>query len=374
MRIFEPIKIGNIEIKNRLVRSATWLAAASPTGDITDELMARFVELARGGCSMINTGFAYISPQGTMLPGQIGIDNDLRIEGLRKLTKAVHDASPDVKIFCQIVHTGIFRLPFVRQTYADTFAANETKDPFVEMGGTGEISPAATEEKIKEVIGQWAEAARRCKEAGFDGVELHFGHSFGPGAWFSPFWNSREDDWGGSVENRARYGLEVTKAVRDAMGPNYPIIAKINCEDGVEGGVTPQDAAYFASKLVEVGLDGIEVSGGSPAAPPSLGPSRLARAGREGEKGEGYFAEAAKIIRESVGDKIPVIGVGGWRTPEIMEKHVDSTCDIFAISRPLINDPDIINKWQKNPNTMTGCISCNKCLQGQGIVVCRKDE
>ena len=105
-----------------------------------------------------------------------------------------------------------------------------------------------------------------------------------------------------------------------------------------------------------------------------MGPSRVAKAGQEGRKGEGYFAEAAKIVRESVADKIPVIGVGGWRTPEIMEKHVGSTCDIFAIGRPLIIEPDIINKWQEDPNTMTGCISCNKCQQGQGIIVCRKEK
>jgi len=374
MRIFEPIMIGNVQIKNRIIRSATWLAVASPTGDVTDELTARYVELARGGSSLIETGFAFISPQGAMLPAQIGIEHDSRIEGLKRFTGAVHEASPGVKVFCQMVHSGIFRLPFVRQTYADTFAADETTDPFVEMGGTGETCPAATEDQIRDVIGQWAEAAARCKEAGFDGVDLHFGHGFGPGGWFSPLWNQREDEWGGSLENRARYGVEVTRAVREAVGPDYPVIAKINCEDGVEGGVTTEDAVFFTSKLVEAGLDGVLVSGGSPAAGPLMGPSRVIKAGQEGPKGEGYFAEATRTIRDSVGGKVPVIGVGGWRTPDIMERHVDSTCDIFAISRPLIIEPDIVNRWLEDPTTGSGCISCNKCSQGQGEIVCRKHE
>ena len=366
-----------MELKNRFIRSATWLAAASPTGDVTDELIARYVECAEGGCALIETGFAYISTEGAMLPGMIGVDNDSRIEGLKILTDAVHAADPAVKIFCQIVHTGIWRLPFVRTTYEDTFAADETPDLFVEMGGTGDTAPAASDERIHEVIAKWAEAAVRCKKAGFDGVQLHYGHGFGPGGWFSPLWNHRTDDWGGSLENRARYGIEVAKAVSQAVG-DWPITVKLNSEDGVEGGITHDDIVYFALELVKAGIDGMEISGGSPVAGPSMGPSRMAKAGKEGKYGEGYFAEAAAKVRAAVGGsgegKIPITGVGGWRTPAIMEKHLGSSCDAFAISRPLINDSKLVNKWLEDPEYLTGCISCNKCQQGQGIIICRKDE
>ncbi len=377
MKIFEQIKIGSIKLKHRLIRGGTWLAAASPTGDITDALISRYVEYAVGGCSLINTGFAFISPEGAMLPAMIGVENDSRISGLKKLTDAVHAADADAKIFCQIVHCGIWRLPFVRTTYADTFAADETADPFVQMGGTGETCPAASEEQIHEVIGKWAAAAKRCKDAGFDGIELHFAHAFGPGAWLSPLWNHRADDWGGSLENRSRYGVEVVKAVRKAVG-DWPLTAKINCEDGVEGGTTHDDMVFFAVQLVEAGIDALIISGGSPAGGDKLGPSRLARAGKEGKSGEGYFAEAAAKVLGTVGGeghgKIPVISIGGWRTPVIMEKHAGSTCDAFSIARPLINDSSIVNKWIKDPGYLTGCISCNKCMQSQGIIVCRKDE
>ncbi len=377
MKIFEPIEIGSTKLKNRLIRSATWLGAASPTGDVTDELISRHVELAEGGCTLMDTGFAYISPEGTLLPAMIGVDNDSRIAGLGKLTAAAHAANSDAKIFCQIVHTGIWRLPFVRTTYADTFAADETTDPFVEMGGTGETCPAASEEQILEVIDKWAAAAKRCRDAGFDGVELHFGHGFGAGGWISPLWNHRTDQWGGNIENRSRFGVEIVRAVRRAVG-DWPVIAKINSEDGIEGGTTHDDMIFFAGKLVDAGIDALMISGGCPAAGPTLGPSRLARAGREGKKGEGYFAEATAKVRTAFGGegegKIPVIGVGGWRTPAIMEKHVGSTCDAFAISRPTLNDPGIVNRWIDDPHHLTGCISCNKCLQGQGIVVCRKNE
>ena len=168
-------------------------------------------------------------------------------------------------------------------------------DPFVQMGGTGETCPAASEEQIRAVIGKWADAAKRCQEAGFDGVELHFAHGFGAGGWFSPLWNHRTDQWGGSLENRARYGVEVVKAVRSAIG-DWPVIAKINGEDGVEGGITLDDVVFFAGQLAETGIDALMVSGGVGSPDPKQSPSRLARAGKEGKNGEGYFAEATAQV------------------------------------------------------------------------------
>ncbi len=377
MKIFEPFENKSLKLKNRFVRSATWLAGC-PTGDVTDELISRYVEIARGGCAMIITGFAFVSIEGAMLPAMMGAENDLRISSLTKLTDAVHAAEKDVKIFCQLVHSGIFRLPFVRTTYADTFAADETTDPFVEMGGTGETCAAAGEQQIHDVIGKWAAAAERCKGAGFDGVELHFAHGFGPGAWFSPLWNHRSDEWGGSLENRARYAVEVLKAVREATG-DWLVTAKLNCEDGIEGGVTHDDVIFFAKRLTESGINALMISGGSPAAGPKLGPSRLAKAGKEGTNGEGYFAEAtAKVCSAVSGEgegSIPVISVGGWRTPAIMEKHLGTTCDAFAFSRPILENPEVVNRWIKDPEHLTGCVSCNKCSQKiEGMIICRKDE
>jgi 2,4-dienoyl-CoA reductase-like NADH-dependent reductase (Old Yellow Enzyme family) len=377
VKIFEPINIGSVKLKHRLFRSATWLAAASTEGDITDTLISRYAEYAEGGCALISTGFAYISSEAAFPPAMIGVDKDERIDGLKKLTDAVHAADDDVKIFCQIVHCGIWRLPFVRTTYANTFAADQTTDPFVQMGGTGETCPAASEEQIHEVVDKWAMAARRCKDAGFDGVELHFGHGFGAAGWLSPIWNHRADKWGGGIENRSRYGLEVVEAVRKVVD-GWPIIVKINSEDGIEGGITHDDLVYFARQLVKTGIDAIEITGGSiGAAEGKLEPWRYAKAGKEGKNGEGYFAEAAAKVRAAVDGegKISVISVGGWRTPDIMEKHVGDTCDAFSLSRPLINDPDIVNKWERDPDYHTGCTSCNNCLHKlEGIVVCRKDE
>ena len=160
--------------------------------------------------------------------------------------------------------------------------------------------------------------------------------------------------------------------MREAVGP-WAVTAKINCEDGLDGGVTTEDAVFFARSLVEAGLDGLTISGGCPAAG-KQGPSRLARRGKEGNNGEGYFAGPTATIRDAVGPAVPIIGVGGWRTPAIMEQHLGRTCDAFALSRPLLNDSAIINTWIDDPEHPTGCISCGKCLQGQGVIVCRKDE
>jgi 2,4-dienoyl-CoA reductase-like NADH-dependent reductase (Old Yellow Enzyme family) len=378
MKIFEPIEIGSIKLKNRLIGSATWLGAAGPAGEVTDNLISRCVEYCEGGIALLITGFSFISPEGALLPAMMAVDDDSKIEGLKRLTDAVHAAKGGAGIFCQIVHCGMWRLPDVRSTYADTFAADETKDPFVKMGGTGETCPAADESQIFDIIDKWVSAARRCKESGFDGIELHFAHGFGAAGWFSPLWNHRTDRWGGNLENRSRYGVEVLKSVKKEVG-DWPVIAKINSEDGVEGGITHDDMVFFAEQLVNTGINGLEISGGSPGVVAGkLQPSRFAKAGSEGKNGEGYFADAAAKVRALVGGrgagKVPIIGVGGWRTPAIMEKSAGSSCDAFALSRPLINDPGIVNKWVKDPDHLTGCISCNKCLGGEGIVVCRKDE
>ena len=146
---------------------------------------------------------------------------------------------------------------------------------------TRSASPAG-EEQIRSVIAEWAEAAQRCRDAGFDGVELHFGHGFGPAGWFSPVWNHRTDDWGGSLENRSCYGVEVVKAVRRAVG-DWPVTVKINSEDGIEGGIIHEDMVYFAAQLVKAGIDGLEVTGGCPAAGPTMGPSRPTKTGKEGK-------------------------------------------------------------------------------------------
>jgi 2,4-dienoyl-CoA reductase-like NADH-dependent reductase (Old Yellow Enzyme family) len=378
MKIFEPIDIGSVKLKNRLFRGATWLGATGLNGEVTDTLISRCVEYSEGGPALIITGFAFIAPEGALLPAMMAVDDDARIGGLKRLTDAVHAVESGAKIFCQIVHCGKWRQPFVRSTYDDTFAADETKDPFIKMGGTGETCPAAGEEQILDVIGKWAAAAGRCKASGFDGIELHFGHGFGAAGWFSPLWNHRTDRWGGNLENRSRFGVEIIRAVRKEVG-DWTVIAKINSEDGVEGGMTHNDMVFFAEQLVKAGIDGLEISGGSPGVVAGkLHPSRFAKAGKEGENGEGYFAGAAAIVRSAVGGsgtgKVPIIGVGGWRTPAIMEKHAGSSCDAFALSRPLINDPYIVNKWINDPAHLTGCISCNKCLNGEGPVVCRKDE
>ena len=170
--------------------------------------------------------------------------------------------------------------------------------------------------------------------------------------------------------------MAVLKAVREATG-DWPAIAKLNCEDGIEGGVTHDDVIFFAQRLAEAGIEALTISGGSPAAGPKLGPARLARAGKEGKNGEAYFAEVTAKIRSAVGGEgtIPIIGVGGWRTPSIMEKHLGTTCDAFAIARPILEDPSVVNKWMENPEYLTGCVSCNKCQQKiEEMIVCRRDE
>jgi len=172
--------------------------------------------------------------------------------------------------------------------------------------------------------------------------------------------------------------VEVLKSVRKAVG-DWPVTVKLNCEDGIEGGITSEETIFFARQLVKEGVDGFMVSGGSPAAGPKLGPARMAKAGKKGKYGEGYFAEATVKIRTVLSDDgnadIPVIGVGGWRTPAMMEENLETVCDAFAVSRPLLEDPALVNKWIENSEYLTGCISCNKCSETiEGMIICRKND
>jgi len=170
--------------------------------------------------------------------------------------------------------------------------------------------------------------------------------------------------------------VKVVEAVREAVG-DWPVIAKINWTDGIEGGVEGADVVYFASRLVDAGINGLVVSGGCPVAGPRNGAARPVRVGIEGPDGEGYFAAGAARVRAAVGGesegRVPIFGVGGWRTTAIMEEHVGRSCDAFAICRPLLNDAHLVNRWAEDPGHLTSCVSCNRCLQGEGVVGCRRD-
>lgn len=355
-KLFDRSVINGMELSNRFVRSATWEGMAAEDGSVTPKLTETLVELARGGVGLIITSHAYVLPEGQAAPWQLGIYKDELIDGLRELTTAVH--SFGAKIAMQISHAGNFapspltgRPPMVVSNYEGL-----SKSPREEM----------TTEYIRQLVVAFADAARRAKAAGFDGVQIHSAHGYLLNQFLSPAFNRRADEYGGGVKNRARIHLEVLQAIRKVVGRESPVLIKLNGQDFVENGLTLADSLQVWRMLADAGLDAIELSGGLPTGG-KFSPSRF---GIKTEEEEAYFREDAQAFKNEI--KLPLILVGGVRSLEVAERLVeDGVADYISMSRPFIREPDLINRWKAGDRRRALCKSDNMCfspgLQGDGI-------
>jgi 2,4-dienoyl-CoA reductase-like NADH-dependent reductase (Old Yellow Enzyme family) len=331
--LFETARIGNLEIKNRLVRSATceWMCDAD--GRPTPGLVPLYRTLARGGVGLIITGHTYITRTGRASPGQIGIYTDSLGEALVPVVQAAHEEG--AKIVAQINHAGRAAAP----------ALNDGVEP----AGFSAVSPDKTlpppremsSDEIAGLVKAYGQAARRVQAAGFDGVQLHAAHGYLISQSLSPNTNQRSDRWGGSFDNRLNFLRAVCDEVRGQVGTEFPMFIKLASQDFVTGGLTAKDAARIAERLASFGLEAIEISGGvqEPKA------SYNVRAGINQLSDEGYFLENARRFRDAT--SLPLLLVGGFRTPELIERATaDDGMDFVSLCRPLINDPDLPRKWQ----------------------------
>jgi 2,4-dienoyl-CoA reductase-like NADH-dependent reductase (Old Yellow Enzyme family) len=224
-----------------------------------------------------------------------------------------------------------------------------------------------TQQDIEAVIRAFAAAAGRAQSAGFDAVQIHAAHGYLLSQFLSPCFNKRGDEYGGSIENRARMAVEVVKAVRRAVGPAFPIFIKVNSEDFLPGGLVAEEMVQAAAMLAENGVDGIEMSGGTFLSGKYM-PSRPGEAGQDGT--EAYYEETAKKYKKTV--QAPLMLVGGIRTFETAERLVaEGLADYIALCRPLIREPDLVNRWKSGDRRPTTCISDNGCFkpgfEGRGI-------
>jgi 2,4-dienoyl-CoA reductase-like NADH-dependent reductase (Old Yellow Enzyme family) len=350
--LFSPIKIGSIEIPNRFVRSATHEFMAEPDGMPTGRLARLFEKLAEGEVGLIITGHAYVHPLGKASPGQTGIYDNRFVDALRPIPRAVHATA--TKIFLQIAHAG-------RQT-KPKIAGGTPVSPSPVYDPSVKLEPKElTGDEIRGLIADFIAAARRAKEAGFDGVQLHMAHGYLLSSFISPHVNRRTDEWGGSPENRARMALDIVRGIKVANGRDFPLIVKLNSTDFLPAGLKIEDAIDVAKRLESNGVDGIEVSGG------------MAESGRgsvwtglRAEEDEGYFVESAARIKAAV--RVPVFGLGGNRTFAAMERFVrEGKIDLISMSRPFIREPYLVRKFREGIIAKSECISCNKCFNPRGI-------
>ena len=354
--LFQPIKIGNVTIKNRFVRSATHEWLCDEDGTPKPQLGGIYETLAKGGVGLIVTGYAYVNPKGKASKGQNAMYKDDLIEHYRPIVDRVHRHG--AKIFMQLVHGG-------RQAQEGKIRFGETLAPSAVPDVVNDMSPREmTVDDILATIGDFVLAARRAKAAGFDGVQLHIAHGFLLSSFISPYTNSRKDEWGGSIENRARIIVEILREIAVKVGKDFPVIAKMNGTDGFaqEGkGLQVSDAADIAKVLAAEGLKAIEVSAGIREAE-----LKSSKTGISDEDSEGYLLDLAVRVKSEV--DIPVISVGGFRTKSVMEAALkDGKCDMIALSRPLIREPDLVEKFKTSKVNKAQCISCNKCFDESGV-------
>ena len=355
-KLFEPSEINGMKLANRFVRSATWEGMAADDGACTPKLIDLMAGLAKGGVGLIVSSHAYVSPEGQAGPWQVGVYDDKLIPGLEAMTTAVHENGG--KIVMQLAHAGYFANPkLTGQTpMAPSNAEGFAKGPRQEM----------TADDIQGVIKAYGAAAKRAQTAGFDGVQIHSAHGYLLSQFLSPAFNQRQDEYGGDIGNRARALVEVLREIRQVVGKDYPVLVKMNCQDFIENGLQPEDSLQVGKMLVENGIDAIELSGGV-LINPKLSPSRM---GIKSEEKEAYFQNEARAFKGEI--KVPLILVGGNRSFQVAERLVNGgVADYISICRPLIREPDLINRWKSGDLSKATCVSDNMCfmpaMKGKGI-------
>ena len=341
-KLFQPGQIGKLKLKNRIVMAAMGTGYCHHDGYVLDEYLAFMEERAKGGTGLLMTGVTRILSEVGMRPGSMGIYDDKLIPGLRELTDVVH--KHDAKIFMQLHHSGT-------RTSEETRAVVPSAPSAVLHFRTGVVPRALSLLEIEHLIKAYGEGARRAREAGFDGVEVHGGHGYLICQFLSPRANRRTDQYGGSVANRARFPCDIMREIRRVTGPDYPIIFRVSATEYVQGGTELKDTLQQVPLFVEAGADALHISAGSDEALQWVTPDF-----NEPPACLTYLAEAVKKIT-----KVPVIAVGKLGDPVVANQVLeDGIADFVAIGRPLLADAYLPKKAQEGRlDEIMLCIYCN---------------
>ena len=365
--MFEPGRLGPLELRNRIVRAGTSETMADERGAVTDEYVALYETLARNDVGLIFTGHLYCAERGQYARRQTGIYSDDLVPGLRRVTDAVHHHGG--RILAQVAHAG---------SQSRVQAGTEPLAPSaVPNALTGRDVPEASTAEIGEAIEAFAAGARRAVDAGFDGVHIHAANGYLISEFSSPTANRRIDAWGGSAEGRDRLALEVARAVRAAVPASRPVTMKLGMVDATPGGVGLDESVPRAERLVAAGLDGLEISCGVMRAASDSARQYVAVDRRRAAEDlllhrllseaapEAYFLPWARAVRSAV--ETVIVLVGGMRTTHTMNRILAAgDADLVALSRPLIREPDLVRQLARGRTGRVDCTSCNMCLLHEG--------
>lgn len=346
-KIFEPIRIGRLEIKNRMVMAPMHSSMAAETGAVSERLLAYYEARARGGVGLLIAEHLIVDyPRGKNTPICVTIHDDKFIGGLGRLVEAVQ--AHGARIVAQINHAGRETSPAATEGL-ELVSASDI--PFALLGGKPR---PLTIPEIRDLVKKFRAAARRAKVAGFDGVEIHAAHGYLIGQFLSPYTNKRTDEYGGSFDNRIRFLLEIVREVREEVGPDYPLFCRISGSELIDEGLTLDDMKEVARRLEAVSIDCIDVSAG-------IYESRIWTYPLMGAE-PGCLAYLAAGIKEAV--RVPVIAVGKINDPRVAEEILlAGKADLVAFGRALLADPDLPRKARENRLAdIRPCIACNICM------------
>jgi len=369
--VFGSARLGPITLKNRIIKAATF-EGRSPRGAVTDDLIAFHRLVAVGGAAMTTVAYLAVSPDGRT-DRHCVVLGDEAVPGLRRLTEAVH--ADGAAVSAQIGHAG----PVAN--------ARSNRSPSIgpsrRMSAGGTVTRAVSDDDVARITDDYRRGAAKAVEAGFDCVEVHLGHNYLLSAFLSPRLNRRTDQWGGSLANRARFPRQVVLAVREAVGNDVAVTAKLNMADGVPGGFWIEESLEFARMLEEDGaLDALELTGGSSlsnpmylfrgevplrefaATQPALLRFGLRAVGsrflREYPFEEAYFLPYARQFLAAL--SMPLILLGGVDRLDTVEGAVAEGFSFVAMARALLREPDLVSRWEKGVADDGLCIHCNKCM------------
>lgn len=383
--LFCPLRIGALEIAGRVVKTATSETRAAADGSCTDAVRDFYEPMAIGGVPLIITGNIFVGRDGQSTANQMGADSDERIAGLARLTEAVHRHG--TRIFAQLSHAG-------RQVVPAGIGRSEAVAPSAVLDlAIGTKPRALGTDEIRRIVADFGAAARRCKAAGFDGVQIHAGHGYLISQFLTPYTNRRTDAYGGALDNRLRFLREVHDSIRAAVGPGFPVILKLNGSDKLplRRGLKTAELVEIARRMETAGIDGVEVSVGhyESGFPVVRGTFWRCLRGMAGGGGrnlpvpwrqgvrlfwpamatvsnlawphrEGFNLEFARAFKRAL--RVPVICVGGFRSRAAIEAALAAgDCDAVSAGRAFIADPLLVQHLREGISGPV-CIFCNACV------------
>ncbi|MGO9181838.1 NADH:flavin oxidoreductase [Mycobacterium sp.] len=370
---FSPAMLGPLRLRNRIIKAAT-SEGRSPRGEVTEDLIDFHCRVARGGVGMTTVAYCCVSKEGASAPGQIVMTREA-LPGLRTLTDAVHEAG--AAISAQLGHAGV--VASRKLTGVTAMAPSRFFNPI-----TFEYCRPIQRHEIVRVVEQFRAAADVAASAGFDAIELHFAHLYLPSSFLSPLLNRRDDEYGGSIENRSRFVREIAQRVREVVGDRMAVIAKLDMDDGIRGGIWLDESLRTAQLLDADGnVDAIELTQGSSAYKPmylfrgdvpvdefaKLFPQPLGAGMRLfGKKVLGNYPYRDLYMLESARQFIPVVKnsalilLGGITNRDHMLTAVREGFGFVAMARALLREPDLINRLQSDPDVQSRCNHNNKCM------------